>query len=114
MLARIIVALLVVGCASTKSTMTRHGTHYFPTSNAEILFQDPTVPFVVVAVVETEGKKSSYTAMLKRLQEEAMAIGAHAVIVASPESKRKGWKGWSDTTLKGIAIRYQTTAKTTE
>ena len=24
------------------------------------------------------------------------------------------WKGWSDTTLKGIAIRYQTTAKTTE
>ncbi len=115
----VVVSLLVSGClaAPTKVAMVRHGETFPPTQSVEILFETPKKPFEKIAILETKGSSDAYTDMVNRLQKKGMKIGAHAIILDSPQKDTSleieefmtfGILG-NDRILKGITIRWRVT-----
>ena len=113
----VVVSLLVSGCffASTKVAMVRHGETFPETQSVEILFEIPKKPFEKIAILETTGSSDAYTDMVNRLQKKGMKIGAHAIILDSPQKDTSleieelmtfGILG-NNRILKGIAIRWR-------
>ena len=78
----LIVSLMVCGCVATTAVMINSSSKYPPTDNVEILFDVPTDrDCKMIGIIEGNGTQfNNYSAVLKKVQEKARKIGAHAVV----------------------------------
>ena len=112
---------LAVGCAATSVVMINSAQKYPPTENVVLLFEIPERDHEIIAIVEGNGSIfNNYSQVLKKTQERAQKIGAHAIIPLRPETEYVPSAsvtnfdgspltipGGTKITVKAVAIRYK-------
>jgi hypothetical protein len=91
--------MLVIGCGST----TPVGGHHYPAvpvDSVEILYQEPTRPYEVIALVGNVGGLKPLVADIGGLRKLAAHVGADAVIVT--EAKNTSFAGRNSASGKAI------------
>ncbi len=76
----IITVALLTGCGSTIPVSSHHYPAVAPES-VQVLYQEPTRPYEVIALVGTDGGLRPFVADVEGLRSEAAHSGADAVIV---------------------------------
>lgn len=113
--------LAASGCVSTSAVMMNSSQTYRPTDNVAILFEAPERDYDIIAIVEGNGSVfNNYSQVLKKIQEKAKKIGAHAIIPITTESQYVPTKYITNVdgsllalpdgnkiTIKTAAIRYK-------
>lgn len=113
----IILTTIFTGCSQLSEASHVADGKTYPATNASdvtILFEKPERPHAAIGLVESHGvcwfKNKCQQRAMQALQEEAAAMGAHAVIITS--SQMKAAKGMDDdpagseNVISGHAIRY--------
>ena len=109
--AALLIAVLVLsGCVSVKMFRTGTGTVYAPTKPEMVLVfftaEDVKRPFEVIGEIMAEGSSgwgAKDSSLVKKAQQEAAKLGAHAIIV----TKEKGASGTSAMLLGANDKRQQ-------
>lgn len=85
----LIFSLMVCGCVATTAVMLNSGSKFPPTDNVEILFEvPPDRDCKMIGIIEGNGTQfNNYSAVLKKVQEKAQKIGAHAVVPLTTDNQ---------------------------
>lgn len=84
----LLLALLASGCVNTDVVMIDPSKSYAPTYGAQLIFEDPSQPHEVIAIIEGNGGIfNNQSDVLKKIQKKAADIGAHAVVPITSESE---------------------------
>ena len=84
----LLLALLTSGCVNTDVIMTDPTKSYAPTYGAQLIFDEPSEPHEVIAIIEGNGGTfNNQSDVLKKIQEKAAQIGAHAILPMTSESE---------------------------
>lgn len=120
-----LIVLMLAGCAAmTDVTLMNTAKTYAPTTEVELLFEEPTRPFEVIAILDSRGNAGvSEMVVLNNMRDKAKQIGADALLPTgrSQIQHQQGvlynpWLGGYQTigggtssTLRGVAIKYLVT-----
>lgn len=75
------IAVISAGCASADVLMLDESKEYEPTENVLLLFEEPSEPYVVIAIIDGHGSQyNTDSQVLKAIRKSARKIGAHAII----------------------------------
>jgi hypothetical protein len=118
----VLIVLLMAGCAATTdATLMKKGKTYPPTTEVEILFEKPTRPYEIIAILDSKGLAGvSEVVVLNNMRDKAMQIGADALLPTgrSQIQHQQGimynpWLGGyqsvgggTSSTLRGFAIKW--------
>jgi hypothetical protein len=105
-----IASVILSSCTTGSGTRTSRRL-YQPTNSAdvEILFREPTRPFIVVGPVSSFGAPiAAENAMYRAIQKEAAELGAHAIIVEGLGIGRNYDGFRRGKALQALAIRWGT------
>lgn len=73
--------IILAGCASADVLMLDESKEYNPTENVLLLFEEPSEPYVVIAIIDGHGSQyNTDSQVLKAIRKSARKIGAHAII----------------------------------
>jgi hypothetical protein len=97
------VTTVFAGCSST-IPVSANRYPAVPVGSVQVLFQEPTRPYEVIALVGTEGNLTPFVADINGLRVAAAKVGADAVIVT--EAKNQTFNSMRPS-ASGKAIRFR-------
>ncbi len=88
--ASIVLVIMLIACTNTGVILVDPSKSYPPTSNVTLLFEEPTRPYDIIAILEADGGLYATTAqILESARKKAQEVGANAIYILDTQQTYK-------------------------